>query len=556
MRNNLLRAILVVLAGAYAVVAHAADPGTRVAAQALQIGSGIGLLTTSGYETTGDLGAAHYKRDTSLTACGFQSADGAFWTLAEPILNPIMCGAKGDWNGTTGTNDRVALQALLDACFGCVIDPLNKRYLIGATSGTEILLWKYPGHIRGRGMSDTGGGPGSVLVVKSDTPTTIDVIRLAPDASITGESLFGWELSDLRIKAASGTPARDGFVIDLPDTAAAFIAKFKMSGVFIGPFNRRAFTMRKGTEGGTPVNTNGFFTSLVAGSRFDGGPAADRVISLDNSGDSLKFSDVTVTGTGIGVYSRPVSGAVQQVFEDVNSTASGGALYLKNAGQAKIRGGQFEQLVAYTGADDALIVLDGCVDCEIDGSNLNTHNLVSAINFKGAASRNRMHDATIRVTASKFHFVIGASTSYNDIGAERNTLLTDEVQVLAPLVSDASSATQYGVWRALPLSNSWVAASSGGFTDGLYARVTPDGIVRLKGWLTGGTNTSGITIATLPAGMRPLGTENKRITVKFLDTTWKTTELAVLLNGSIQIPVQLFTAVSLVGFDSVSFTTY
>src|SRR5436190_19935256 len=109
MRNNLLRAILVVLTVVYAGVAYAADPGTRVAAQALQIGTGVGLLTTSGYTTTGDLGAAHYKRDTSLTSCGFQSADGAFWTLAEPVVNPVMCGAIPD----DGLDDTTAITTAL-----------------------------------------------------------------------------------------------------------------------------------------------------------------------------------------------------------------------------------------------------------------------------------------------------------------------------------------------------------------------------------------------------------------------------------------------------------
>jgi hypothetical protein len=86
-----------------------ASAATRTAAIATRIGAGVETLATSGYATAGDLGAATYKRDVSLTTCGFQSADGAFWDLAEPVVNPAMCGAIPD----DGIDDTAAITAAL-----------------------------------------------------------------------------------------------------------------------------------------------------------------------------------------------------------------------------------------------------------------------------------------------------------------------------------------------------------------------------------------------------------------------------------------------------------
>lgn len=84
--------------------------------------AGVMAVQTLGYYSSGDLGAALYRRKTvspgtapSYSSLGwFQSADGAYWEIAEPVLNPFMFGAKGDDTGSngSGTNDAASFNAM------------------------------------------------------------------------------------------------------------------------------------------------------------------------------------------------------------------------------------------------------------------------------------------------------------------------------------------------------------------------------------------------------------------------------------------------------------
>ncbi|MFM9735685.1 hypothetical protein, partial [Streptomyces niveiscabiei] len=65
-------------------------------------------LSTNGYTTPGDAGAARYRRVATQPTHGgkLQSADGAWWELAETAVTPEMFGAVG--NGTADDFDAVA----------------------------------------------------------------------------------------------------------------------------------------------------------------------------------------------------------------------------------------------------------------------------------------------------------------------------------------------------------------------------------------------------------------------------------------------------------------
>lgn len=86
---------------------------TRALAAAAVIPSSqqITGLQTLGFYASGDKGGAHYKYATVQGAGPgrFQSADGAWWELAEPVPNVRMFGAKAD-----GTDDSAALQDALN----------------------------------------------------------------------------------------------------------------------------------------------------------------------------------------------------------------------------------------------------------------------------------------------------------------------------------------------------------------------------------------------------------------------------------------------------------
>jgi parallel beta helix pectate lyase-like protein len=85
---------------------------TRGAAALATISALTSYLRTAGYAAAGDRGGAIYMRNTVTTFGGFQSADGAWWKLAEPEFSALMFGAKGD----LVTDDTSALQAWLNAC--------------------------------------------------------------------------------------------------------------------------------------------------------------------------------------------------------------------------------------------------------------------------------------------------------------------------------------------------------------------------------------------------------------------------------------------------------
>lgn len=87
--------------------------GTRALAAAATIPSGQDFIQTAGYSTAGDGGGALYKRVSSEPshAGKFQSADGAWFEIAEEVLSPLMLGAKGDGttDDTTALNNTVAI---------------------------------------------------------------------------------------------------------------------------------------------------------------------------------------------------------------------------------------------------------------------------------------------------------------------------------------------------------------------------------------------------------------------------------------------------------------
>lgn len=511
MRNNLLRALIVALTVVYSSLAHAADPGTRVAAQSLQISTSVGLLTTSGYSMTGDLGAAHYKRDTSLTTCGFQSADGAFWTLAEAVINPAMCGAIPDDN----IDDTAAIRNAMAAATGKTLYIPKGTWNIGATSGTEVLLWDQQMQIVGDGKFS------SILLVAASTPDTVDAIRVDPN--YPGSTNSGWSIKNLAIVPASGgLTARHGFHIDLDDILGESLSQFVMDNVRIGEFRKRAFSMNKGPEGGTPTNTDGFFLSSVTNSFFWGGPQADAVVFLDNSGDSLYFGRDVGYGpatTGVAIYARPVGGAAQEVFEDWNITAAGGAFSIVDGLQVKLNRLQIEQSFAFTGP-----IVSGGFGCsirlrgttnqtEITGINNHAHGLVHNICFEDTATRNTVRDSMlngITTAAGNKHFVFTASTARNI--AQNNSFYFDNVANSGPKITNLSTDSQpYGVKTV---------------GDAAYAILNTDRVVQTSVALTAQRNWTLPLASSMKAGDRIL-VQDPVLVLKRLTST-----VAVAKSGS------------------------
>lgn len=120
---------------------------TLAAATATSLPTDAGYLRTAGFATPGDHGGALYKRaGTQPTHAGkFQSADGAWWEIAEPIVTPQMFGA------TTTGDATAAMQAWLDFCYngGSILAqaylPSNCTFTVSDPNGDGYCLLLYDG---------------------------------------------------------------------------------------------------------------------------------------------------------------------------------------------------------------------------------------------------------------------------------------------------------------------------------------------------------------------------------------------------------------------------
>lgn len=113
---------------------------SRSAAQETNIPPVISYLNTAGYAAPGDGGGALYKKVASEPSRPgkFQSADGAWWELAETTITPRMLGAAGDGALTdqglgtgSGTDDTAALNAAISSLPpGGVLDGRGRVYKV------------------------------------------------------------------------------------------------------------------------------------------------------------------------------------------------------------------------------------------------------------------------------------------------------------------------------------------------------------------------------------------------------------------------------------------
>jgi hypothetical protein len=154
--------------------------GSRAAGEIAEFSASVSYVRTSGYYEAGDKGGALYKRVVSEPSHGgkFQSGDGAWWEIAEPIVNAKQFGAKGD--GVT--NDYTSLQNAIN--FGFVYIPQG-TYLINST-----LVIPNKGKIYGAGVEQTNIVSGVIggSLFKTSVDTTFVVLC---DMSLTGNNLTG-----------------------------------------------------------------------------------------------------------------------------------------------------------------------------------------------------------------------------------------------------------------------------------------------------------------------------------------------------------------------------
>jgi|SRR5690348_1559299 len=90
--------------------------GTRADAVAATVPAALAALRTTGYAVDGDGGGALYRRSASVPAHPgyFQSADGAYWEIAERVIVPMMLGASA----TVTADSYTAITNAISAAIG------------------------------------------------------------------------------------------------------------------------------------------------------------------------------------------------------------------------------------------------------------------------------------------------------------------------------------------------------------------------------------------------------------------------------------------------------
>lgn len=459
--------------------------------------------------------------------------------LTQPI-NVRWFGARGD-----GVSDDTAvIRKAIAAATGKHLYVPTGKFLVGATSGTEIFLLNHQIKITG-----DGGAIGlSEISVSSTTPATVDVFRVSPDVADDVNSFYGWGVTDLTIRPQSGSPARAGINIDLG--AGQFLAKANFERNWIGPFGD--YCIRQGKTGGS----DGFFTSVIADNVFLGGGGG---LLLDSSGDSLKILRNTITGSGLGLYTAPISGAAIQIIEHNNITSAGGAVVVVNGAQVKIIANQIEQAVAYAGTYNAAVTLLNCTSCDVVGNNINGHGRVDCIRLGAGSAANRLDDNLLSasVVSTKYHLRLDADTGSLNLLSGRNQFMADSADYLQPYANNLATTAQIGIWATATLQNGWnTSGLDASFVRGIQYRINDDRSVSLRGSIVGGTLSAGTAIATLPAGARPLNSAVwLRVTQKS-GGAWTAVNLFVDAAGAVRVGFSDLASAAQIVVDGARFDTY
>jgi hypothetical protein len=216
------------------------------------------------------------------------------------IVNVKAFGAVG--NGVK--DDTAAIQSAITAATtagGTVYIPSGDYLLSG--SGAQLLLVQTGITIVGQNWDKTQ------LLIAASVPATTDLIRYYHP--LAGPAFRNFALSDLRIIAVSGIPARHAVVVDTTDGAIAH-ARFARLAVY--PLGGKAFYSVN------PTLTDGFYLATIEECMLNGG------VKLSRAGDSITLRHNAITGAGIGIEADFVIGATAFLIDSNNVTSAGPAI--------------------------------------------------------------------------------------------------------------------------------------------------------------------------------------------------------------------------------------
>lgn len=398
------------------------------------------------------------------------------------------------------------------------------------------------------------GGYMSKLVLDSDFSTSEDVITLQP---AYGAEYVGWRISGLDIQPEEDGVARHAIAIDHTVHEYTSNALLLIEQVAVGA--ALSLTTYRSVSGygihytPHPTNADGLYCSTFRNNHLVGG------IYMTSAGDSLNFENNWIKGENRGMHIEFIAGAANGRFVGNNITAQGGAIYIKRGLQTRISDSQIELLAPWTGSSDrGMIVLEDSLSSTIDNNNIHASLLSSdhadCLILQGTTAKTILRNNNRMVTTSPYNHITSTSSQVPALIADYPKYLErpTSTAVTSPTTS-FTAGTVEGLWSsAVTLINSWVASSlSGVLYEGLFYKVMPDGQVRLRGNISGGTNVDNVSVAVLPVIARPAKIQRFSIRV-YNGTDYVSAQAAISTDGSITFPDALV-ATTVVSFDNSSY---
>lgn len=386
----------------------AANFDARTSVLSFNIPASVSHIRTAGYSAPGDGGGALYKRVAAEPAHvgKVQSADGAWWEMAEPIPNARMFGAKGD--GTT--DDTVAVKDLFNLTLG---ELTSGQYKVTST----IPVNSYAS-FKISGVLVAGSSSLTVMSMVDTVRTSIDGLKIVGTGKADGTGvglLLGspkqCKISNFDIRNISGkaiamqggteiVPATRGDknIISggvLQDNWYGWYDNPNISGQFLNEYNTITGLLITGNQFGvwTSAGNNSFIGCKVV-DNYDGFLAEPGVNSTHGIVSGCQFNhnsndNIKIVGQSSGLV---FSGCT--VYGD---NAASGVVRVYNSRGIVFSGGQFEASIYCDGAASN-VMLQGCY---------NNGNFIPS--FSGT------HPQNIYI---KNCLSVGGAWQYNDVGMD------------------------------------------------------------------------------------------------------------------------------------------
>ncbi len=492
--------------------------------------------------------SADWLNDVNKVVYGPDAPDGTFRADLKKAQGSESIGFKNSSSTTTRTVSSKLQDSNHAKDFGALVDgTADDKAAIQAAINIGSLNLGDGIHLLKSGLTMATptrlSGNGSRTIIKAGgTFPGEPIIKLSPTV---GSDPKGWLIEDFHV-TNSGS-ATDVFCIDIA-AQYKYVSKLTISRIYsqsVANYFLRLINSRP--------NIDGLFTSIVEDTWSLNG------FLLENIGDSMSFIRNTVSGPGRAFYITQLNTASHIIIRDGNITTGGGAILVEQGFNITFDHMQVECPVTHTNSDLGLVCGVGI------SSNLVTNFRITNNNINTQPSNPNLYSIYLQYTDSAVvegntltthpttgqHIVIDSGARNTYIGSNKYFSCITGAEI-TPRILDNGIGTM-GIWKAADLSVSmtpWsILDSVNGFTPGYFKTI--DGVVLLRGNLTGAASTPGQTLYILPEGFRPKlktytvvtygdGATNNHVIVSILPT------------GEVQLITANATTVYL---DGISFST-